>query len=107
MDDDVSEIDQDPVPVSIALYARDAQSGLLGFFGDCVGNRSGLDLGSSGDDDEFVRDNRPAGNVDFREIFALFVECGSAHNLKNFRQWIPPKSSGPQRSAARWAVASQ
>lgn len=114
MDDDVAEIDEDPVAVGVALDARYFQSVLLDLLADAVRDGSRLNLRASRDDDELVGEDRASGDVDLREIFRFFVERRRAYDVNYVRQCQPPgyrlvgrRCSSRPPFAVRWASASE
>lgn len=73
VDDDRPQIDQDPVPVAVALDACDSVSAQFRHFDDAVGDRARLNFGTSGHKYENVGQDRSRADVDRDKVFALFI----------------------------------
>jgi hypothetical protein len=82
VDDDRAQIDQDPVPVGVALDVGDAVSAQFYRFDDAVGERARLNFGTSGHQDENVGQDRPRADVDRDKVLALFIQGGLAYEVE-------------------------
>jgi len=90
VDDRVSEIEQNPGAVSVALDSFDREPLSLAALHDGVGDGSRLNLRASGHDCKRVGENRAAADVDGDEIFALFLERGVADDVDQFSDGSTP-----------------
>ncbi len=89
---DRAKIDQDPAAVGVPLGARDREPVLANALGDRIGDRARLDGRASGDDDELVGDDGPPVEIEDGDVLALFVFCGGADDVDEFRQSVSPGS---------------
>ncbi|HZX67264.1 MAG TPA: hypothetical protein VFE70_00195 [Candidatus Elarobacter sp.] len=91
VDDDVTEIDQDPAAVGMALGAAAHTCGLR-LLDDRVGDRACLNRRAAGHDDERIGDDGTSGEIEDRDVLGFFVVRGLADQRDEieFRQDVVP-----------------
>lgn len=81
MNDDVSEIDENPGSVGITLDSRNGVAVAPGCLGDRIGDGASLDFRTPRDDRKGIGKDRPSANVERRESFSFFVERALADDV--------------------------
>ena len=81
VNDHRTEIQEDPAAFGVAFDACDPPPGGLDRLDDSVGDRSGLDLRTPGDQREVIGEDRFRTDLERLELLALFLLRGRADDI--------------------------
>src|SRR5690606_22469958 len=88
VDDEITEVAQDPAPAGLTLAAKQLVTRLVQFALDLIGDRADVALGATGHDEEDVCKRHRLGHVESDEIFTAHLVGRVDRGLKHVERRI-------------------
>ena len=104
MDNNVAEVDQDPVTGAQTFDSCAAKAGLLDVIEEPIGDRTDVSMRSAGGNHHVVGEGRTPGNVDGNEFLGLGIVEAAKNHFKDRRgRWALLPRAG--RAGAGFSAA--